>query len=455
MNGVTWTLADFVAGIRYEDLPGEVVAEAKRRIADVLGIGLSGSVTEVGKQITNFAAERGGKGKATIWGSNKKTSAAYASLANGTMTFHLELDDVHRTSHTHPGVSVVPAALALCEEMGLGGRELVTATVLGYEAVIRIGMAVSPSIYVDRVLMAPGTLSPLGSAIVAAKLKGLDTDKTARVFGSSSFLGPLAPFEAYTRGTTIKETIMGWSNLVGIYSAELSSYGLSGPVTAMEGDFGYCKAVSEKYDLDRITTNLGKVFEIVNSGIKPYACCRQHHSAIDAVLELREKHGIKAEDVASIKDRTFKVASRGKEKRPVTIAGAKYSAPYIIAVALLEGKAWREQFSPEKIADERILSLASKVEVLFDAELDTLYDEKWPTIIEITTKDGKTYSSRKELMKGEPEFPISNEELKGKYSSLSQDKVSQKRSEELWEAIFDLENHKDMSKLSRLVGQEE
>ena len=115
MSSVALALAEFVANTKYDGLPGDVIKEAKRRIADVVAIGLSGSTTKVGDNITRYSLAKGATGRATIWGTGQKTTPAYAALANGSMTFHLELDDVHRTSRTHPGVCVIPAGLALCE----------------------------------------------------------------------------------------------------------------------------------------------------------------------------------------------------------------------------------------------------------------------------------------------------------------------------------------------------
>jgi 2-methylcitrate dehydratase PrpD len=172
----TASLARYVAATWYENLSPELLWEAKRRVADVLAIGLSGSTTSSGKGMRAFARESSPDGGASLWGSGAKVSAEIAALANATMAFHLELDDVHRTSHTHPGISVIPAALALCEEKPIGPRDFLTAVVVGYDAVTRVGMAVSPSIYVDRVFLAPGTLAPLGAAESAALMAQEEKD---------------------------------------------------------------------------------------------------------------------------------------------------------------------------------------------------------------------------------------------------------------------------------------
>ncbi|WP_312832990.1 MmgE/PrpD family protein [Sedimentibacter saalensis] len=450
MTTASRKLGEFIYNTNYENLPKAVVDEAKLRIADVIGIGLSGSQTEVSK-IEKFSLAKGGEGKATIWGTGNKTSPAYASLANGTMTFHLELDDVHRTSHTHPGVSAIPTAIALCEEYGLSGKELITAVVLGYDASIRVGMAVSPSIYVDRTFLAPGTLSVFGAAASASKLLKLDVKGISNAIGGGSYFGPTACYESFKLGAGIKDMIMGWGNYCGIYAAELAAMGFGAPDTAIEGDFGFCKTTSAKFDIQRLYNDMGSVYEIMNTGVKPYACCRQHHAAIDCMLELRNKYNFKLEDVSHVRVRTFVVSSRGNKKKPASVQEAKYSIPYIMAVALELGGAWRDQFTDELINDTRLLEFASKVDVEPDYELDKLYDEKWPSIVEIKLNDGKVLSARHDLPKGEPEFPCSPQELKDKFMSLATDAVSNEVAETIWNTIQNLENLDDVTKLTELL----
>lgn len=440
MVNLTQKLSQFIAQTSFEDLPPEVVKEAKRRMADVIGIGLSGAKTEVGRQITSFVEKSELSGDyCSIWGQEGKSGIWGASLINATKVFHMEMDDVHRTSHTHPGVSTIPAVLAAAEKIGASGRDILTAIVVGYDIGIRIGNVVSPSIYVDKAFMAPGTLSAFSAASALANLYGCDEGKALQIIGNTSFLTPVAIFESYTQGTSIKETIMGWGSLVGAVASELTDYHFYGAGTALEGEFGFAEVAADTYNLERGIEGLGQVYEIMNTGIKPYACCRQHHAAIDCALALREEPGFDVSAIDRIVDRTFMVASRGKEKRPTTIGGAKYSAPFIIAVALLEGQVWRDQFSMEKIQDPSIQELASRVEVVFDKELDLLYDDKWPSIVEIYRKDGSKVEHRKDIPKGEPEFPVSDDELFSKFLDLALDTVSRSDAEEIWDLLFQLD----------------
>jgi len=450
----TKCLARYTANTRFEDLTPDLVREAKRRTADVLAIGLSGSTTASGKGMRAFAHEVSPAGGAALWGSHETASAEIAAFANATMAFHLELDDVHRTSHTHPGISVIPAALAICEERKLTPKDFLAAVIVGYDVVTRVGMAVSPSIYVDRVFLAPGTLAPLGAAAAVANLLRLNEDQTAKLLGAAAFLSPLALFEAFAQGAPVKNTAMGWGNLIGIWGAKLCAAGLFGPATAIEGNFGYAKATADTYDLRKIEDPAKVNRGILNTGIKPYSCCRQHHSAVDAILELREKNGLRPEQVERIRVRTFAVASRGKNQVPDTVAGATYSAPFTVASALTAGSCWREQYTEEKIRDANVLTLARKVEVVKDDELDALYDEKWPAIVEVQTKDGRFLSARRDIMKGEPEDPVSDPELRRKFDSLTGDAVSADRAGKIWQTVFRLEELKSLSALAGLLRTE-
>ena len=344
-SATTRYLGRYIANTRFEDLPPDLIWEAKRRTADVLAIGLSGSTTVSGRAMRAFARDVSPAGGAALWGSGKSASAEIAAFANATMAFHLELDDVHRTSHTHPGLSVIPAALAICEERKLTPQDFLAAIVVGYDVVTRVGMAVSPSIYVDRVFLAPGTLAPLGAAAAVGNLLRLNEEETTKLLGAAAFLSPPALFEAFAKGAPVKNTAMGWGNLIGIWGGKLCAAGLFGPTTAIEGDFGYAKATASIYDLRKIEDPANINRGILNTGIKPYSCCRQHHSAVDAILELREKHGLLSEQVERIRVRTFAVASRGKHQVPDTVASATYSAPFTVASALITGSCWREQYT--------------------------------------------------------------------------------------------------------------
>jgi len=299
--------------------------------------------------------------------------------------------------------------------------------------------------------LAPGILSIFSSASAASKLFNFNKSEITGILGSAAYLSPVSPFETFRRGFSMKDCIMGWGGLTGILSAKMRHFEFEGADTGIEGDFGFARVAAKNYDFNRGLSGLGEDFMILNTGIKPYACCRQHHAAIDATLKIRQKYNPDVRNIEKIIDRTFSVSSRGNNPIPKTIAEAKYSNPYIIAIVLLEGKANREQFTFEKIHNGDILSLAEKVEVVADPELDKLYDEKWPSIVEIRMNDGNVFTARQDIPKGEPEYPVTDQELKEKFISLSTDTISFEKAEKIWEIVMNIEKLDTIFKLSNLL----
>lgn len=448
----TRALAECVVNITYDRLPPEVIHEVKRRILDVLGIALNASKTDSGRRLAQYAIQQAVPGKAFLWGRKETTAPSLATLVNASMIFNMEMDDVHRTSHCHPAVTTIPPALALADEMALGGREIICAVTAGYEVENRVGAAVSPSIHLDRPFLPAAMLGTLGAAAVAAKLLyGLNAEKVLGALGTAAYLTPVALYENYKEGSSSKELCIGWAGSTGITAVNLARNGFEGPPGWLEGSLGFATAAADRYDMNRLVERIGEGYEILKSGIKPYACCRQHHTAIDAALEIRDRHAPCPDDIEKIVHRTFYVGSRGNNRRPTTISSAKYSAPFSIATALLEGRAWRQDYTLEKIADAKVMALAAKVEVQADPELEKLYDEKWPSIVEVYLKDGRFFQARRDLPKGEPEYRLSDEDLIIKFMDLAGDVVSSQRVEEIYQSVWNLENLQNTQTLTQLL----
>ncbi len=452
LNGETRALAQDVASTVYERIPSAAVHEVKRRVVDILGIALSASKTDSGLRLAQYVLQQKTPGRASLWGRKETTSAALATLANASMIFNLELDDVHRTSHCHPAATTIPPALALAEEMGLGGKDVICAVIAGYEVENRVGNAVSPSIYLDRVFLPAATLGTLGAAGAAASLHRLDPGRFLGALGTAAYLTPVSQYENYREGSSSKELCIGWAAATGIHAVNLACNGFEGPPSWLDGPLGFAKAAADRYDLNRVVAGLGKEYQILYAGMKPYACCRQHHTAIDAALEIRERHAPAADQIDRIVHRTFRIASRGNNRAPATVSAAKYSAPFSIATALIAGQAWRDDYTLEKIADRRIMDLTAKVEIRADPELDKLYDEMWPSIVEVTMKNGETFRARRDLPKGEPEMPLTDEEVIRKFMDLAGDAVPRQRAEEIYETVWKLETLDDIKTLTGLLA---
>ena len=449
MNNETLKLSEFVANIKYDKLPPEAVKEVKRRIADMVSIAIYASKEVAGTNIGKYAAKSSPPGKASIWSSGLKAAPAYAVMANSGSVFHMELDDVHRLSHTHPAATSIPPALAMAEVSGASGKTVIEAIIAGFETVIRIGLGVSPSIFTSRALMPCAQLGPMGTAAATGKIMGFSTDLMAGAIGAASFITPLTPVESYSKGATIKEFSMGWAGFLGVMAADMAQNGFVGSPYALETNFGYCINAADEYDVSRITKDMGGVYEILNTGIKPYAHCRQHHSTIDAILDVRKEQKLDVEypNIKSILVRTFLPAARGVNKTFPTLSAAKYSVPYAVAISMVFGDAWIGQYVEENLTDKRLLDIASKVEVLHDLELQKLYDDKWPAIVEIEMNDGKKINTRRDLMKGEPEYPLSDDDMHKKFTSLATRVYDEAKVQRIWDKIFDIDKSDNITDL--------
>jgi 2-methylcitrate dehydratase PrpD len=448
-DGATLALAKFITRTEYDDLPQEVVQQAKRCILDLIGAAIGGSRTDVGRLLVGFIKEVDRLDESTIPGWTVRASSQYAALATGSMAQDLELDDVNRMSHMHPGVSTIPTALSLCEREKKSGKDLITSTVVGYEVVNRIGKSVSPSILRDTVFH-PAVLWTFGSIASACKVLDTDVETSLNALGMGS-LGPVAVEDPFRQGVMVKDLYGGWPNFVGIMCTLLALKGFTGSSVLIESDLGIAKMVSKNYDLGRIVENLGRTYEIMNSGFKPYAACRRAHSAIDATFQILAGNKIDPKEIKQISVGTFCAASRLTNTLPQSAVAAKYSIPYALALVILKHKVWIEEFDEKLLHDDEILGLAQKVRVYLDEELDKLYDSKWPALVEIELEDGKKYSSQVDWPKGEPEVPMTDEEIRRKFVSIASTVIGKDKADRVLSVIEDLENLSEISVLAELM----
>lgn len=338
MSSPTKRLASFVKELKYEDLPNLVREKAKESIIDTIGVAIAGSRFEEVPSVVKEILCHDSSSESTVWGYNRKASVFNAALLNGIMSHALELDDVHRESKTHPGTVVIPAVLSLSELLGSSGKEIVEAVVASYEVMVRIGMGIGVSSHRLKGWHVTGTAGTFGAAAGAAKLLKLDEPQ---IVSSLSLAGTQSSgLWAFTAdGATCKKLHPGHAAYCGLLSAFLAKAGMTGSRRILDAeDGGLFRATSDEYDLSLVTRGLGEVFEIVKVDRKPYACYRSMHPPIDAILKLKREYDIHPEDVESISIRTYRVAIKqcAFTKRPVSVAEAKFSMAYGVAVALYE-----------------------------------------------------------------------------------------------------------------------
>jgi len=451
MENVTMKLAKFVVETSFKELPSNVVAQAKRCVLDLTGVSLLGSTLKHSRILAEFVRDLGGIKVSSIIGYPFKTSPPYAGLVNGAIGHALQMDDGEERSVAHIGTEVIPAALSVAEAEKLGGKDVLTATVLGYEAAIRIGAAVNPS-HNDRGFSPNGPIGVFGAAIAAGKILDLNEEQMADAIGSAAMQA--SGLEEFVHdGSMSKFLNTGHATMAGVMSALLAKRGFTGSHTILEGRKGFCRAYSDEYDLSKVTDGIGEKYFIMDVYFKPYPTCRCCHSATDVVLELVNKHNIRASNVGRVLIKTYSVVERTvNNPNPTNVTAATLSMQYAIAATLVEGQCTPDEFTEEKLRDERIRKLMRKVEIIVDNEL--LYKfapEGCGAVVEILCKDGSRYEGKTRFAKGDPENPFTESELVEKYINLATRVISEAKAEEVLKKIKRLEAVSDINDLTSLL----
>lgn len=424
-------LAEFVVGLQYSKIPTLISERAKMRILDFLGVALAGSQITSSKIMIEVSKELGGKEESTIIGEKLKVSCVNAALANGTMAHASDYDDDHRSATMHPGSAVVPVVLALGERERCRGSILIEAVIAGYEVICRVGDAFLGTQYHEG-FHPTGTCGVFGAAAAAAKILHLTPQQTVWAFGVAGTQASGIE-EWKTDGSWIKRMHPGKAAHSGILSALLAQRGYTGPATVLEGKYGFLNAFSYErtYDTEKITGGLGEVFVGHDTAFKPYPCCRFLHQVIDGVLDLVKSNRLKAEEIEEVKVKTFKVGidtlmkPEERRYRPKTTVDAQFSIPFTVAAAIVRRCVSLAEFSETSIRDPEILSVAAKVIGEEDPEFTKGYPARFPTSVEIRTKDGTALSRFVDLPSGDPAKPEYaandsrfNEEMVGKFRNL-------------------------------------
>ena len=369
-------------------------------------------------------------GNATVIGTNQKTSAVWAAMANGTAAHAVELDDVTTESSLHPGVAVIPTALSLAEETQTTPARMLEAIVAGYEVTMRVGNALNPASAYARGFHPTGVAGVFGATMAAGRLLGLNPDQLSSALGIAGTLAS-GSLEYLAGGAWTKRLNPGWAGHAGITAAHLARSGFSGPKSVFEGRLGLLHAYSDAADPDRLLADLGRQLQVMRVSIKPYACCRYNHGLIDCVLRLSREHHVQPIDVERIRlgvltGGALLVAEPIEQKRtPRSVVDAQFSAPYAAAAALVYATGGIDAYTPDKLADPTIRELMARTECYRDATLDANYPRLWPAAAEIHLRDGRVLATRIEHASGEPENPVPRAALVDKFVSLAAESLSE------------------------------
>ena len=432
-------LAVFIFDTRYEKLPEDIIYQAKRCILDFMGVALAGSRVGLAPLITKTICEMGGVEEATIIGDGRKIPFSNAALINGVRGHTLDMDDGHRYAGGHPAVTVIPAALALGERENVSGKDLIEAVVAGYEVFIEIASGINPS-HLLRGFHTTGTVGPFGAVAASSKILCLTRDEIKNALSIAGLMGS-GLLEVMTSGQMMKALHPGRAAQAGLLASCLAQDGAEGPEKIFEGEKGFIKAFSDMDRMNEVYPDAGNGFEILNIYFKHHAACRHIHPALDAIREIMTKHEIDLESIKRIDVDTYSVAVKltGSGEEINTALGAKFSLPLSVALLLAYGNAGVDEYSVDSIKNPLIRRLAEKVKVRVDKARDEVYPHKRGASVRIESSAG-IYRFELDHPKGEPENPLSNEELKNKFLQNANKILTPEKAERMKDLVFHIED---------------
>jgi 2-methylcitrate dehydratase PrpD len=369
MTGETARLAEYAAGLRYEDLPGEVVAAATDAIIDTIAACICGAALPWSRIVIDYAERTGPGGTSRILGRGSVVQAPAAALANGALAHAFELDSLTRPgAGAHPGATVLPPALAVAQqERGVSGRALIAAFVAGNEVMIRIGRATGHT-NEARGFHAPGTTGPFGAAVACGHLLGLDAAKMTNAIGiAGSLAGGLLEF-AKGDGGTVKRLHLGRASEAGVLAASLADAGFAGPKTVLEGQFGFLRVFCSEFDEAELTKGLARDFVTTSTVLKRYPVHATAHAAVRAVRDLQAEHGFAGSDVEAVTvTGNQRMVERHAIAEPADLMLAQYSIPFCVAVALFREARDPESYDQGALGDPQIRALTRRVKLVPEA----------------------------------------------------------------------------------------
>lgn len=428
---ISQILASMAYDVSLEKFDSTNIHIIKRFILDHLGCAYAGVLVDSSQTITRSMMRFAGENApCTVIGQSHKNSPTFTALINGTLAHAVEMDDDHREGTLHPGVAVIPAALAVAEWYGKSGKEFIEAVIAGYEVMIRIGAGFLGQTYYSG-WHPTATCGVYGSAVAVGKLIGLDAEGLAVAMGiAGSTSSGLLEWQA--DGSWTKRFQAGNAAMNGIVAALLAKQKYTSPLTILEGDNGFYKAYSHQgiYDLNVIIKDLDQKFMAFDTSIKPYACCRFSQPIIDCTLDLVFKYDLKPSDIKDVLVKADKWAitiltePQERKVKPLTVVDAQFSIPYAVAISIARRKALLDEFSTEAIVDPVILDVAQKVRWEEDPSCEDKYPKSYPSSVTIWTEDGRQLDSYIQYPKGDPENPVTDQELLDKFRQISSRYIS-------------------------------
>ena len=420
---VTATLADFVVGARFEDLPTAVRREAARTLVNWVGGCVGGASHEALGTIWRAVGPFAGGPEATVLGSARRTDPLTACLLNGASGAVLDFDDTHLRTVIHPASPIAPAVLALSQHMPVTGASFLHALVLGIEVACKIGNGISPDHY-RHGWHITGTCGVIGAAAACSKLLGLDAQGTRWALSAAA-----------TQAAGLREMFGGMARILhagraaqnGLSAAFFAREGLVSSDAGIEAEAGFARVLSRRHDWDEMTDGLGERWETLENTYKPFATGIVAHPAIDGCIRLRRAHGMTADEIARIEVAVNPIALMLTDNPdPGTALEARLSIQHVCATGIVHGAAGVAELTDETIGQPETVALRARVAASPDDGL-----ERDQARVRIETGDGRVFETFVEHAYGSLENPMTDADLDDKVRTLAEPVLGADRTERL------------------------
>ena len=441
----TRVLAKFVADTRFSDLPASLVTECKIATLDVFAAAFVGSSLPWAQRVVEMVGELGGESQASVVNQPWTTDVSRAALANGAMIGAFECEPL---TGSHAAGTVLPAALALSERDHRNGKDFLLAIAVGFEVSGRL-QRTAVGLESTRGFHNPGVQGPFGAAAAVGKLYGFDAETLASALGlAGSCAAGLLEFA--WAGDDTKRIHLGRASSMGLESAILAKKGLHGPVTVIEGPYGYFNAFSEPTDIAKLTDGLGQRWIIQPASHKSYATHVTHQAVVQAIQDLKRGHAFDAKSITHV---TIRGAHRILEDRhtvrePMTVMGGQYSLPFTAAVALTRDMSNPLVYNDEAVRDPLVRKLAKEMELIVDERVHDLF----PAEVEIVCGAAR-YKKVTSAHKGSPHNPMTWADVCEKFNRYTRSLIDESQARAIIDAVGDLQNQTDMARIATLLAK--
>ncbi len=479
---VSHALAEWACGLKYEHLSPAAIERAKLFWYDSMGCALGGSQQEDAhillahyKEMASplrgtgvspaSAPSPASSGPCTCFVSGFRTNPVDAAFLNDHMIRAMDYNDIYwKADPCHPS-DIIAGPLALCEYLGASGKDLILATVIAYEVEQRLCEFGVPGI--REYGWHHATLTAFAAPIAAGRVLGLTVDQMVQAIGISASR-TFTP-GAVTAGklTNMKNTVDPWATRMGVESALLAKRGYSGPEHMIDGKEGlyavfghvHYKGNPAKFNTEMLLDKLPRTgadhYRILDCGMKSFPIEALSHAPLTAMMKCVKENGLKAANVAEIKveviARAADILGDPHKYRPDSKETADHSLPYCMAVGLVDGMVTPLQFKEERVLDKGLLPVMDMVKVVANEEFEGLFPKFQPSRVTITTKDGKSYSKRVDVPKGDPRDPMTAEEIGVKFHALGDAVIGKAKCDALAKAILSMETLEKAGTIAELA----